>query len=221
MAYNSRMAAALSGSTLSQLRHWRRPSSQGKVVLAPEIQARPRVLYSFRDLLALRTCVYLRESVSLQKIRRAISNLRDLGEADHLSAYRLVTDGSTIQLVGADEAIDLVSRQGQRQLVVAIGDVIEPFPVRAGVVVPHLLRPRERVSVDPATRGGQPVISGTRVPYNLVAELVRDGVPEDSVSDYYPSVTGDAARDAVDFARYIDSYSAAFRVGYDTSPSAA
>ena len=53
MAYAPGMAAALSGTTIYQLRHWRRPAKTGPL-LAPEISATPRVYYSFRDLLALR-----------------------------------------------------------------------------------------------------------------------------------------------------------------------
>ena len=207
MAYTSTMAAALSGATSSQLRHWRRDSRTGPL-LRPEISVTPRVLYSFRDLLALRTFVHLRQNASLQKIRTAISNLRDLGELDHLASYRLVSDlGGGIQLVqGPEAAIDLVRQPGQGQLLVVIGDVIEPFPVRPGVVVPHLLRPRTNLSVDPDTQGGIPVIIGTRVPYDAVAALMRENVPAEKVSDYYPSVSAPAARDALDFAMYVDSY---------------
>lgn len=207
MAYTSTMAAALSGATSNQLRHWRRDARTGPL-LQPEIAATPRVLYSFRDLLALRTFVHLRQNASLQKIRTAISNLRDLGELDHLAAYRLVSDSrGNIQLVqGRDAAIDLVRHPGQAQLLVVMGDVIEPFPVRPGVVVPHLLRPRPHLSVDPDTQGGIPVITGTRVPYDAVAALMRDNVPAEKIGDYFPSVSPPAAQDALDFAMYVDSY---------------
>jgi uncharacterized protein (DUF433 family) len=87
-----------------------------------------------------------------------------------------------------------------------MGDVIEPFPARPGVVVPHLFRPREHLSVDPDTQGGIPVITGTRVPYDAVASLMREDVPAEKVSDYYPAVTASAARDALDFAMYVDSF---------------
>lgn len=207
MAYTSTMAAALSGATNNQLRHWRRDAKTGPLLL-PQISVTPRVLYSFRDLLALRTFVHLRQNASLQKIRTAISNLRDLGELDHLAAYRLVSDRrGNIQLIqGDDAAIDLVRHPGQAQLLVVIGDVLEPFPVRPGVVVPHLLKPRTYLSVDPDTQGGTPVITGTRVPYDAVAALMRDNVPAEKVSEYYPSVKPAAARDALDFAMYVDSY---------------
>jgi uncharacterized protein (DUF433 family)/DNA-binding transcriptional MerR regulator len=206
MAYAPTMAAALSGATIGQLKHWR--TVKTGPLLAPEISSSPRIFYSFRDLLALRTFVHLRQDASLQKIRTAISNLRDLGEIDHLAAYTLVSDRrGNIQLIeGPSGAVDLVQHPGQTQVLAVMGDVILPFPVRPGVVVPHLLQPREHLSVDPGTQGGIPVISGTRVPYDAVASLMREQVSADKVSAYYPTVTPEAARDAYDFALYVDSY---------------
>ncbi len=209
--YTTKMAAALSGATFNQLRHWRH--SRTGPLLGPEIQAAPRVIYSFRDVLALRTFVKLRQRASLQRIRAAIGNLRNLGEPEHLASYRLEIDrAGNIQLVTGHEAVDLVRRPGQRQLLVVMGDVIEPFGVRAGVLVPHLFRPRDHIAVDPETLGGIPVIVGTRVPYDAVAGLLRDGVPPEQIAGYYPAVTAAAAKDALDFARYVDSYDPAARV---------
>lgn len=206
MAYTTQLAAALSGATQRQLSHWRRDSGAG-AVLVPEVSTSPpRVLYSFRDLLALRTCVFLRRAVSLQRIRKAIENLRVLGEYEHLSRYQLVSDGETIMLVDADTVTDLVRSPGQGVLAI-MGDVFQPFAVREGVVVPNLFHPRQHLEIDPETRGGEPVVTGTRVPFDLVAGLVRDGVPPEKVRDYYPDVSTEAARDATDFALYVDSYS--------------
>jgi uncharacterized protein (DUF433 family)/DNA-binding transcriptional MerR regulator len=205
VAYATKMAAALSGATVNQLRHWRSPRTGP--LLAPEIAAAPRVIYSFQDVLALRTFVRLRENASLQKIRAAIGNLRDIGEEDHLASYRLVSDkGGTIQLLTEDQAVNLGNKPGQLQLVAVIGDIIQPFAARAGVLVPHLLRPRPGLAVDPETQGGTPVITGTRVPYDAVASLMRDGVPAERIAEYYPAVSAAAASDALDFARYVDSY---------------
>ena len=212
MAYVTKMAAALSGATLNQLRHWRSPKTGP--LLAPEIARAPRALYSFQDVLALRTVVRLRDDTSLQKIRKAIGNLRNLGEAGPLASYRLVSDkGGTIQLVTEDQAVNLVGKPGQLQLVAVIGEVIEPFAARAGVLVPHLLQPREHLAVDPETQGGTPVIAGTRVPYDAVAGLMRDGVPAEEIAGYYPAVRAEAARDALNFALYVDSYEPAQLAG--------
>jgi uncharacterized protein (DUF433 family) len=50
------------------------------------------------------------------------------------------------------------------------------------------------------------VISGTRIPYEDVASLIRDGVEAEDIREFYPHVTAEAARDAYDFASYVDSY---------------
>jgi uncharacterized protein (DUF433 family) len=197
------MAAALSGATMGQLRHWRQERGSGPI-LRPELNAYP-ALYSFRDVLALRTFAQLRQDASLQKVRVAVGTLRKLGEAEHLSSYRLLADGDSVVLTEQDHATDLVKRPGQR-VIATMADILEPFAPRPGVVVPHLLRPRDHVSVDPDTQGGTPVITGTRVPFDAVAELMEDGVPAERVSDYYPGVTAEAARDAAAFAMYVDSY---------------
>ncbi|WP_327086146.1 DUF433 domain-containing protein [Nonomuraea sp. NBC_01738] len=205
MSYSPRLAAALSGATLRQLAHWRRPTSAGGAVLIPELSAERPILYSFRDLIALRTCAKLRNDASLQKIRRALDTLRDdLHERDHLSEYRLVADGSTIYLVEAEQATDLADRTAHL-VIHELVEVLRPF-YRDGRHIPDLLRPRDHVSVDPAVRGGTPVIDGTRIPYDEVAALVRDGVPAERITEYYPNVSPSAARDAADFADYVDSY---------------
>ena len=207
VAYEPKMAAALSGATLPQLRYWRETRA-----LLPEVSSRRPVLYSFRDIIALRTFAFLREERSLQAIRRALRTLEEIGETDHLSSYRLVKQGrKSIALVRDDGAVDLVEQPGQELTVVKLGDVLRAFPL-GDVEVPPLLHPRRQISVDPAIRGGHPVVAGTRVPFDLVANLVRDGVPPREVSKFYPSVTAAAARDAADFADYVDR-SARRRVG--------
>ncbi|MEV6984231.1 DUF433 domain-containing protein [Sphaerisporangium sp. NPDC051017] len=204
MAYSPTLAAALSGATLRQLAHWRKSAGRG-AVLVPEISDVRPILYSFRDVVALRTCVKLRNDTSLQRIRRALDTLRDdLRERDHLSAYQLVADGSSIYLVEPDQATDLVHRKANL-VIHEMVDVLRPF-YRDGRHIPDLLRPRDHVTVDPAIRGGVPVIEGTRIPYDEVAALLRDGVPAERVSDFYPNVTASAAMDAADFADYVDSY---------------
>ena len=203
MAYPTRMTAALSGATVSQLRHWRH--ARTGPLLSPEVATSPRVLYSFRDILALRMFVRLRKNASLQRIRAAVQNLRQLGDREHLASYTLVADeAGRIRLLTAGEAVDLVEYPGQ--LLLPLEAALEPFMARAGVLVPDLFRPRPNLAVDPETQGGIPVIAGTRVPYDAVASLMRDGVTPEQIDSYYPGVTADAAKDALDFARYVDSY---------------
>lgn len=204
MAYPPYLTAALSGATLGQLAHWRRATRAGSV-LVPEISATRPILYSLRDVVALRTFVFLRTTTSLQKIRTAIGTLRNLGELGHLSEYVLVAEGASIALARQDNVIDLVDLPGQ-YVMADMSDVLRPFVNRRDVAIPALLHPRLRIAVDPGVRLGHPVVAGTRVPYENVASLVADGVPANRLRDYYPSVDADAARDALDFATYADSW---------------
>ncbi|GHJ49575.1 hypothetical protein Cs7R123_69170 [Catellatospora sp. TT07R-123] len=205
MSYEPKLAAALSGATMAQLAHWRKGTDGDGAILLPELSPNRPILYSFRDIVALRMCITLRRASSLQKIRRALMTLRgDLGERDHLSRYTLVSDGETIYLVTHDEAVDLVRSRGNiviHQMV----EVLGPY-YYDGRHVPALFQPRRHLSVSPAVRGGEPVITGTRVPALQVASLVRDGVEPQQVASIYPGVSAAAAEDAVDFANYADSY---------------
>lgn len=204
MSYEPKLAAALSGATLRQLSHWRRASGKQGALLVPEISGTRPILYSFRDVVALRACVKLRKETSLQKIRRAVDRLReDLGEREHLSSYALVAGPDTIYLAEPEQAVDLT--KGGNVVIHQLVDVLSPF-YKDGRHIPDLLNPRDHVAVDSAVRGGEPVIEGTRIPAAEVAALVRDGVPPDRVGDFYPGVSAAAARDAVDFSDYVDSY---------------
>jgi DNA-binding transcriptional MerR regulator len=119
MPYPSHIAATLSGAGLRQLEYWR--SGGDAALLVPELpKTGGRVLYSFRDVVALRAFVYLRESVSLQRIRKAVENLRGLGNTDHLSRYRLVGTGRSIVLIAPGEAaIDLVTHPGAQRFAIS------------------------------------------------------------------------------------------------------
>lgn len=195
MAFETRLAAALSGATIRQLSYWRQQN-----ILVPEISPRRVVLYSFRDVVALRTVTYLRDSRSLHSIRKALNGLKLIGETGHLSSYKLVSHGKKgISLIEGDRALDLVETPGQ----ILLREVFDSFPAE-DIEVPNLFTPRPLISVSPEVRGGHPVVKDTRVPFDLVAGLVRDGVQPGEVQDFFPTVTAEAARDAVSYADYVD-----------------
>lgn len=204
MAYSAAMAAALSGNTQRQLAYWRARSGDREPLLLPEYAEGRRAWYSFQDVLALRTVAFLRTEVSLQKIRRAVSTLRDLGNREHLATYQLVGGESTVVWVveGGEEFVDLVRQPGQ-QVMAQMSDVLRPFINRVDQQVLDLFEPLEQVRVNPEVLSGHPVVAGTRIPVELIAGLVDDGLEPAKVAEYYPGVSADAARDAVSFARYL------------------
>ncbi|HEV2781821.1 MAG TPA: DUF433 domain-containing protein [Actinophytocola sp.] len=208
MSYSSVVAAALSGASLRQLSYWRSAQSSEGPLLAPTLHVPgSRASYSFQDVVALRTFVYLRaRGVPLQRVRKAVAKLRDLGETNHLSSYQLIAVGKDVAWVSSDEsAVDLTGRPGQ-QVIAEMVDILGAFdgPRRRDVVPLH--QPKPGVAVDPEVRGGYPVIEGTRVPFDLIAALLDDGVAAEDVASFYPSVPPYAARGAREFARYVDAY---------------
>lgn len=201
MSFPAEITSALSGATMSQLRTWRGGSSP---LLAPEYGVRPKVLYSFRDVVALRTVVRLRKEVSLQKVRKAFRAMKDMDLTEHPSRYTLVTDQDSIFLVDTEGATDLVRKPRQRVLI-DLYDVFAPFTNFKDEPVVDFLHPRKHLEVREARAGGWPTIADTRVPFDTIANLVADGdVDHRDVEHYYPGVPLAAVADAVSFQMQIE-----------------
>ncbi|WP_309227885.1 MULTISPECIES: DUF433 domain-containing protein [unclassified Mycolicibacterium] len=200
MSFPVDLTVTMTGVTRSQLTHWRRTR-----LLVPEAKAYRPPLYSFRDLIALRTVARLRLEASLQKVRQAFKNLPVLELAEHPSAYQFATDGKTIAVWTDSGFMDIVKNPGQLHIY-SFDDIFKPFVNKRGDKVIDFRTPRPKLSVDPQRLGGWPTITGTRVPYDTIASALRGGDlrPED-VKHYYPGVSKAAAKDALSFADQVDA----------------
>jgi uncharacterized protein (DUF433 family) len=172
----------------------------------PAAKRAGRYLYSWSDVLALRSIVYLRQEKSLPKIRGAVDRLRAL-EADewgHLATYQLVSTPKTIVVrTPSGQLLDLEQQPGTVLEEVLMADVLEPFETREGNVVPAMRAPRPHLVIDPHLLGGYPVIAGSRVPFDLVAGLAEEGAKPAEIVHMFPSVNRRAIRDAREFARQV------------------
>jgi uncharacterized protein (DUF433 family) len=195
MSFPLALASVLTGATNSQLRSWR---SKGLVV--PEVSDARPTLYSFRDLVWLRTLVFLRSRTSLQRISIARVNLDLVDLTEHPSKYRFATNGKTIIVDdGAGTVIDLVKKPGQADSF-TFEEISEAFTDFRGRDVVDFRRPSTHIEVELGRLGGWPTIEGTRVPYDLVARLVDNRtVFASDIQSFYPSVSAAAAEDAVQF----------------------
>lgn len=184
MAYNVDLASYLSGATHSQLNRWAREG-----MLVPEVSPSRPKLYSFRDLVALRTISNLRAHVSLQRIRKALDTLQDQEFTEHLSQHRFATDRQSIKVWTDSGFLDLLSNPGQWEFK-TFEDIYAPFENFRGRLIPDLRRPSESVEVDPDRLGGEPTVFGTRVSYSLIADLSEgeDGMTPEEIAECYPSV---------------------------------
>ncbi|QBI54757.1 DUF433 domain-containing protein [Streptomonospora litoralis] len=201
MAFPIKLASVLTGATVAQLHRWRRD------LLTPEVGTDP-YLYSFRDLVALRSFVKLRTDVSLQAIRKALNQLRDLDLTDHPSVYELRTDGRSVYLVDDDAVTDLVKRPGQ-SLLLNLENVFAPFENFRGDPVVDFRRPRRHLHVSEHRLAGWPTVENTRIPFDTIAKLVSSGdIGFADVAHFYPDVSAAAAYDALDLQSQVESVEA-------------
>lgn len=203
MAYSQTLAAALGGVTEGQLVHWRRPPNP---VLVPEYGSKPRVSYSFRDLLAIRTVARIRTELSLQKIRKAIQNIKNLDNFQHLSNYTLVAKNrSIVWIQSPDQMVDVLDQPGQH-VIATMQDILGEFVSWTGETVVPLERPKPGIRINAAVLRGFPVIDNTRVPYDTIASLAADGLEPAAIRYFYPSVTDVGVEGAVALDRYVSEY---------------
>lgn len=202
MAYPEALTAALGGVTVHQLRRWRSGASP---LLAPEVRLSRPVQYSFRDLIAIRTVARLRAEFSLQKIRKALANLQNLADVEHLSNYQLVGDGDTIVWIADDDRVDILRRPGQ-QVLTTMKDVFGEFEGWSGVTVVPLRKPKAGVEIDFDVLQGFPVVEDTRIPYSAISGLFYDGLSAQDIRYFYPPVNDTGVTGAVELDQYVRMY---------------
>jgi uncharacterized protein (DUF433 family)/DNA-binding transcriptional MerR regulator len=206
--YSTRMTSVLTGATVAQLRNWRRdPGRAHGPLLEPATGRGGAARYSFQDVVALRMFVGLRQVTSLQKIRKAVALLHREHPDTHLSAHalRAVPGGRTIVwLTEEGDYVDVVEHPGQPGIPVVMEQVFGAFTTQDGRLVPDLRTPAPGLSLDPGVRGGFPVLEGTRLPYDEVAGLVRDGLDAAEIRRIYPSATTEGIAGAREFADAVD-----------------
>lgn len=122
--FTADQAIRFTGCTPHQLRYWDKIN-----LVRPAVQAtggRPGVrrLYSFRDVVALRSVRSLLESgMSLQRVRRAYDYLRKrAGLEEHLASLRLTAEGDSILARSDDDIVDAL-KEGQLAFFSALDQV--------------------------------------------------------------------------------------------------
>lgn len=205
MAFPTKITSKMSGATMHQLSYWR-----AQKILIPEVESQKSpYLYSFRDIIALRTFAWIRGDHSLQMIRRMFDTLGELDMVEHPSNYKIAKLGSSLGVVRVDGVIIDVAKEPGQEVLGTLEDVFAEFEDRKGRKIDNLLHPRAGVEVNPDRLGGWPTIAGTRIPFDTIADLISDGtIAPERISFYYPGVTPEAARDALSYQASIRAVSA-------------
>jgi len=191
--YIQSRAATLTQVNSRSLYYWSK-----KYLVEPHIHGRNGgpPIYSYNDLLAMRTVVRLRRAeMPLQRIRKAIKYLyKTLGRKAEWWNYKMVVDVRKDLIVvipkdtspsGQDEAV-LASRHGQKPMEIILaelasdllkGDRLEPFPEIS-----------EQVSISGSIQGGAPVIKGTRVPTSVIYEFHKRKLSVEQIAELYDDI---------------------------------
>jgi uncharacterized protein (DUF433 family) len=206
-AYTADRAAALSGVPRSTIHWWARER-----ILVPSVSPSRQRLWSFADLMGLRTIYWLRRgktaesgvdvpATSMGAVRAALASLAQL----NVPLWR--GDRPTV-LVNGDGQVYLDTSAGVQtvQGQIAAGellDLIAPFGTSEGSRGPDLHRPREHLRIAPGKLSGSPHIAGTRVETRAIAALLDDGYDAAQVGDLYPYLSAEQIDEALDLERQL------------------
>jgi uncharacterized protein (DUF433 family) len=209
-AYTTERAAALSGVPKSTAYYWAR-----KGHLLPSVSQKPLV-WSYTDLLALRTIYWLRQpksaferevpATSMSKVRRALRQLKEL-DLDLFSTVGITLAGEIA--IDAD-ALPLQLVDGQ-YLERALVNIVGPFEGLEGTKGPDLLWPRPTVQILPGKISGAPHITGTRVPTQSIDALASRGFSVEQLAKIYPFVSRESLCESIDLETQLKRNSALTR----------
>ena len=203
--YEGPRASALSGVPLSTVYLWARDG-----LVKPSVSRTRVKLWSYADLMALRTVYWLRHpkhghegeiaASSMGRVREALTELErqgidiwddNRGEPD--SPIRVDSSGKIwVVFDGVTEAPD-----GQRALP-GIRDLLGPFDCDEQLG-PSLISPRPNLRIIPGKVSGEPHLAGSRITTQVAAALYEDIRNIERVSELYPGFDACAFEEAIEF----------------------
>ncbi len=208
-AYPADRAAALSGVPRSTVHYWARHE-----ILIPSVSAERVKLWSYADLMGLRTIYWLRQvktskeghdvpRTSMPAVRRALKTLRQLD-------LELWTErhGPTVAVDRSGQVFftpngDITTAGGQRVLDEGWLDLLAPFDTDQGRG-PDLYAPRPNLRIIPGKLAGSPHIVKTRIETIALAALEARGLREDKIAALYPAAPRSGIVDALDLEHQLE-----------------
>jgi uncharacterized protein (DUF433 family) len=201
-AYTAERASALSGVPKSTIHYWARND-----ILVPSVSPERVKLWSYPDLMGLRTIYWLRQSktaqdgysvpaTSMQVVRRALNALREL-DLELFSEER----GPSVAVNRRGElyftTAGVTSVHGQHVIAGEWLDLIAPFETELGRA-PDLHAPRPTLRIVPGKLSGSPHILKTRIETIALAALEQRGLIEEKIATLYPIAPRQAIAEALD-----------------------
>jgi uncharacterized protein (DUF433 family) len=209
-AYTADRAAALSGVPQTTIHYWAR-----KEVLVPSVSPKKVRLWSYTDLMGLRTIYWLRQRkvtregvdvppTAMPAVRAALKALQELDLklwTDEGGPGVAVDRAGNIFLESGDGEVE--TTQGARPLHRDFLNLIEPFSTLTAIG-PNLQKPREHLRIVPGKLSGSPHIAHTRIETVTIAALRERGFRNETIERLYPSVPAIGIAESIDLERQLD-----------------
>lgn len=209
-AYVADRAAALSGVPKSTVHYWARQE-----ILVPSVSVERVKLWSYADLMGLRTIYWLRQTkrspdgrdvprTTMPTVRRALEALGDLDLSlwtDQGGPAVAVDRGGNIFLRLAAGQVE--TPRGARPLDAELLDLIEPFSTAEATEGPNLQSPRPHLRIVPGKLAGSPHIVSSRIETLAIATLADRRLDPERIHGLYPAVSPVAIGEAIDLEQQL------------------
>jgi uncharacterized protein (DUF433 family) len=202
-AFTQDAASKIVGLSRRQLDYWDRTEVISPSIAPFEGRGFQR-LYSFKDLIKLKVGAEMRRRHMLpSRIKRTIEELERRGFDDPYISVRFLVEPDGSEVLYIDPSMD--APMSARDL----DQVAEPIDlplrdIRSGLeasVAEHLKRPTGQVRSFRNLQGSAPVIEGTRIPVEKIADLREDGWDVDQILAAFPGLTSEDVEAALQYAR--------------------
>lgn len=200
IAFTARTVSKLTGLSVRQLHHWDRTSFFVPTHADPKRRRPQSRIYSFEDVVGLRTIATLREQgvsfSELKKVRRFFTSHHNRDWAER----RFYVVGNRV-FFSEGEAV-VAARP--------LGQVVEPRVLDIGAIERDMDRAVRNLAVrseaqfgqvaeDRSVMGGAPVIAGTRISTATIDWLRRRGYSEEDILEDFPRLTPEDVRAAIEY----------------------
>ncbi len=197
--YSPKVAAHIAQIKYQNFQAWSKANLLHPVFEIPKGK-RHENIYTYYDLLLLRLIKRLRDKQFKTKtIKKALDTIYLMSGKDPYAWTRatIVVDSDIIVAILPDKPDwnPIAASKGEQKMEVVF------FPELMEELKRELIPNRfQYVEIDPNILGGIPVIKGTRIPTNIIHEMIEEDI---NPADAYPDLTSEEINDANEYEEYL------------------
>ena len=193
-AFSVEQTTALTGLSKRQLFYWDRTG-----FFPPRFVVDRRRVYSFRDLVGLRTIAILRErGVPLQKLREVGRYLHQYSDTPW-SSLAIYEFGGNVYFRTPDSDRIRQANRHEQGVTIELKAIAKEMTDTVRRATARQATDRGRVAKKRSVMANQPVIAGTRIRTEAIWNFYRDGYSVKEILDQYPSLSEEDVRAAIEF----------------------